>query len=62
MPETPLRLDMTQHHRDDDAEVSVDDEDDVEAFASGDDAPLRFRFSWRKLWRFTGPGVELWAG
>ena len=41
-----------QEHREHDEEVDVGDESDDEP----DDAPLRFRFSWRKLWRFAGPG------
>lgn len=41
-----------QHHRDNDGEVDVCDEEALDADSSG---PLRFRFSWRRLWRFTGP-------
>ena len=43
------------HHRDHDAEVRVyDSGEDEEPTAEG--AKLQFRFSWRKLWRFAGPG------
>eukprot|EP00966_Prymnesium_polylepis_P244540 5656003-Prymnesium_polylepis.1 len=49
-----------EHHRDHDGEVLVesDDEDDEDDAGGepGPDEPLRFRFSWRKLWRFAGPG------
>ncbi len=34
--------------------ASSDEEDD--AAQSADGAPLQFRFSWRKLWRYAGPG------
>ena len=47
-----------KHHRDMDAEVEVDDEEDEEFdrhYIEGV-TPLRFRFSWRKLWRFVRPG------
>eukprot|EP00747_Dinoflagellata_sp_TGD_P034148 gnl/TRDRNA2_/TRDRNA2_137084_c0_seq1.p1 gnl/TRDRNA2_/TRDRNA2_137084_c0~~gnl/TRDRNA2_/TRDRNA2_137084_c0_seq1.p1 ORF type:complete len:550 (+),score=66.05 gnl/TRDRNA2_/TRDRNA2_137084_c0_seq1:75-1724(+) len=49
---------FTAHHRDGDAEVDVDlDDDGVRESAVDDpDAPLHFRFSWRKLFRFMGPG------
>lgn len=40
-----------EHHRDHDAAVEVDNDPDPPP-----DAPLRFVFSWRKLWRFAGPG------
>ena len=45
-------------HRTHDAEVVVDDDDDDDPSA-GAAGPVSFwphRFSWRKLWRFTGPG------
>jgi NRAMP (natural resistance-associated macrophage protein)-like metal ion transporter len=42
------------NHRDNDGSVSVDDEDEGPDPPPGE--PLKFRFSWRKLWRFTGPG------
>ena len=42
-----------EHHRDGDAQIEVDDEGEEEL---PPDAPLKFRFSWRKLWRFVGPG------
>jgi len=41
-------------HRDHDAEVEV--ESDEEEPELQPDEKLRFRFSWRKLWRFAGPG------
>ena len=45
------------HHRDMDAEIEVDDaEDDAIDAQYAEGAPLRFRFSWRKLWKFSGPG------
>jgi hypothetical protein len=40
-------------HRDHDGEVDVESDDGEEP---PEDAPLRFKFSWRKLWRFAGPG------
>jgi len=40
------------HHRDNDGDVVVDDGGDDTLDDAG---PLRFRFSWRKMWRFTGP-------
>ena len=40
-------------HRQGDAEVDVEDDGCPDPPES---APLRFRFSWRKLWKFTGPG------
>lgn len=43
-----------KHHREHDAEVDVDDSDDGDHGQVG--GALRFRFSWRKLWRFAGPG------
>jgi hypothetical protein len=44
-------------HRDHDGEVIVENEesDDEEV---GIDRPLKFRFSWRKLWRFAGHVAE----
>lgn len=39
-------------HRDKDGEVEVDFDDGVKDPTE----PLRFRFSFRKLWRFMGPG------
>lgn len=43
-----------QHHRDMDAEVDVDDPEDdiIDAQHIDGQTPLKFRFSWRKLWRF----------
>ncbi|KAL1495558.1 hypothetical protein AB1Y20_016921 [Prymnesium parvum] len=41
-------------HREHDAEVEVESDEDDPNPSRG--APLRFRFSWRKLWRFSGPG------
>ena len=41
-------------HRDHDAAVEVDDDDEGPDLPP--DAPLKFQFSWRKLWRFAGPG------
>ena len=40
-----------EHHRDGDATIDVGAPQDLD-----DSGPLRFRFSWRKLWMFTGPG------
>mmetsp|Transcript_84262 Transcript_84262/g.252709 ORF Transcript_84262/g.252709 Transcript_84262/m.252709 type:complete len:589 (+) Transcript_84262:117-1883(+) len=44
-------------HREHDAEVDVesDDEEQAERIMLPDE-PLEFKFSWRKLWRFAGPG------
>ena len=42
------------HHRDHDGEVEVDSDDD--GGMEDPSAPLKFQFSWRKLWRFAGPG------
>lgn len=41
-----------ENHRDNDGEVVVDSDDDGE-IPTG---PVRFKFSWRKLWKFMGPG------
>ena len=40
-----------EHHRDGDATIDVGAPEELD-----DSGPLRFRFSWRKLWMFTGPG------
>ena len=40
------------HHRHKDGEVDVGE---AEPSDGDEERPLRFRFSWRKLWRFTGP-------
>lgn len=41
------------HHREMDGMVDVDDaEDDILDAQFVDGQPLRFRFSWRKLWLF----------
>jgi NRAMP (natural resistance-associated macrophage protein)-like metal ion transporter len=42
-------------HRMADGEVAIDDDSEDEAEPLPDER-LRFRFSWRKLWRFAGPG------
>merc|ERR1719356_623096 len=47
-------LSFTGHHRDGDAEVQVCDEDD--GVDESPDAPLKFTFSWKKFFRFMGPG------
>lgn len=47
-------LAAVEHHRDHDGEVEVDS--DVEDGVEDPSAPLKFEFSWRKLWRFAGPG------
>jgi natural resistance-associated macrophage protein len=47
-------LSFTGHHREGDAEVEVCDEDD--GADESPDAQLKFTFSWKKLWRFMGPG------
>ena len=46
-------------HRDHDAEVDVESDDGEEGLPDTQQAvemPLKFNFSWRKLWRFAGPG------
>ena len=49
--------DDVEHHRDHDGEVEVDSDNDEGAPEdTSPDAPLKFNFSWRKLWRFAGPG------
>ena len=40
-------------HREYDATVSIDDEDEE---TPDPNSPIEFRFSWKKLWRFAGPG------
>lgn len=42
-----------EHHRDHDGEVEVDSDGEE---VGSPDAPIHFRFSLRKLWRFAGPG------
>lgn len=42
-------------HRDHDAEVEVESDDEEETLENPN-APIKFNFSWRKLWRFAGPG------
>ena len=45
------------HHREMDEEVEVDDaQDEAIDAAYVDGQPLTFRFSWKKLWKFSGPG------
>jgi len=39
------------NHREGDGEVKIDDDADEEEGPEDMDAPLKFRFSWRKLWR-----------
>jgi hypothetical protein len=51
VPEEEVEI---KHHRDHDGAVEVDDDDDEPD--PPPDAALRFRFSWKKLWRFAGPG------
>lgn len=49
----PAGFGDVRHHRDMDEEVEVDNPEDDEIdrqYVEGQ--PLRFRFSWRKLWRF----------
>ena len=52
---SPIERPEAKHHRDHDAEISVDSDDDQNA-ANDPGAPLRFRFRWRTLWKFAGPG------
>lgn len=42
-----------QHHREGDGEVLIDEGDDEPEDPNG---PLKFKFSWKKLWRYMGPG------
>ena len=51
----PLQGFAAEIHREHDAEVEVESGDEVEPDLSPDQ-PLKFNFSWRKLWRFAGPG------
>jgi natural resistance-associated macrophage protein len=49
-------LSFTLHHREGDGEVIVDDDEDELEAPEDANAPLKFKFSWRKLWRYMGPG------
>lgn len=42
-------------HRDHDGEVEVFQDDEPDTPLTADD-PLKFRFTWKKLWKFAGPG------
>ena len=43
-------------HRDGDGDVEVDSDDDIGTPPEDPNGPIKFQFSWRKLWRFAGPG------
>jgi hypothetical protein len=50
---TPFLQETQKSHRTNDGQVDVEDDSLVDP---PDDAPMRFRFSWRRLWKFAGPG------
>ena len=53
--DTQQAKDTDTGHRDHDGEVDVfDDDEDNQPLAPGE--VLTFKFSWRKLWKFAGPG------
>jgi len=50
-------LSFQLNHRDGDAEVNVDDyDDDISELSEDPNIPLQFRFRWRTLWKYMGPG------
>lgn len=47
---------LGMHHRDGDGEVAVDDDQEDGHEQEDPSAPLKFHFSWKKFWRYMGPG------